>query len=69
MIRATLLLTLCLAPALVGLAAVPTASAHVCVEGNRFPGGCETCLDLGLFHWHTDNVAGAYPARTICVLP
>lgn len=69
MTRVTLLLVLSLAPALVGLAALPTANAHVCIEGHRVPGGCETCPDLTPIHWHTDNVGGARFAQTICVLP
>ena len=66
--KATLLVaTLLLGTALVVLAA-PSATAHVCIEGWRVP-GCDDCPDLGLFHWHPDEVAGIRFAAPICVLP
>lgn len=69
MLRARLLVVLILAPALVGLAALPTSSAHVCIEGTG-EARCSTCPDwLGLYHYHPDNVAGIYFYYGYCVLP
>lgn len=69
MARTTLLiLALCLTPALLGLAALPSASAHVCIEGAR-AAGCHNCPDLGLYHWHPTEIAGGQFAYAVCVLP